>query len=203
LVIVGIGLLIFSFNLFYKDDAPKTIDDFHELNLEGKLKPEQGYIYGGYSFIHYDGMWYTKMISPLGSREYDITFRYGPKETENVSVSGSLNLTLFNSARTYYVTFNPLGENLQYTALAVGDFNQHMTNIFFKSPIPACDRNETKACAEISIINCTNTDELVLYVKRANETAVNVYNNCIVIEGRDFELVRAVDRILYYFYNIV
>jgi len=207
LVFIALGILIiivaiFSVRFFVKDRTPKTIDDLHKLNLEGKLGEEEGYVYSGYSFIKYDGMWHTKMMSPMRTTEYNIHFRYGPKEVTDIPLNGALNGTLFNNAKNYYVTFNPIGENLQYVALAVNDFNQQMINIFFKTPIPACDRNETNACASVPIINCSNTDNLVFYVKRADETTVTLDNNCIIIEGKDFELVRAVDKLLFAFYEI-
>lgn len=202
LAIIIIVAAIISIRFFVKDEPPKNIDDLHKLNLEGKLDEEQGYVYSGYSFVKYDDMWHTKMMSPMRSREYNIHFRYGPKEAKDVPTSGQLNLTLFNSAKDYYVTFNPIGEELQYVALVVNDFNQQMINIFFKTPIPACDRNETDACASVPIINCTNTDKLVFYVKTADETKVEVDNNCIIVQGKGFELVRAVDKLLYTLYDI-
>jgi hypothetical protein len=207
-IYIALGIIlvvaaIIGLKFIFKEEAPKTIDDLHKLNLEGKLPEDQGYIYSGYSFVKYDGMWHTQMMSPLGTREYNIFFRYGPKEAIHVPIYGQLNLTLFNDAKDYYVTFNPMDEGLQYVALAVNDFNQQMINIFFKIPIPACDRNETVACTTVPIINCTNTDKLVFYLKQADETAVNIYNNCIVVEGTDLELVRAVDKVLYTFYGIL
>ncbi|MBI4143589.1 hypothetical protein HY487_01750, partial [Candidatus Woesearchaeota archaeon] len=50
---------IFAFSIFYKQQ-PKTLEDLHVLNLQGKLKPEQGYVYkGAYSFVTLEGLWYT------------------------------------------------------------------------------------------------------------------------------------------------
>ena len=77
-----------------------------------------------------------------------------------------------------------------------------MINIYFKTPIPACDRNKTIACETVPIIDCDNTKELVLYVRYAPETKITLEDNCIIIEGQDLELVRAVDRLLYQFYEI-
>ncbi len=202
LAIILIILVIIGIRFFYKDTSPKTIDDLHQLNMKGKLAEDEGYIHSGYSFIKYYGLWHTKMMSPMRTREYNINFRYGPREVKDIPIYGGLNGTLFNKAKDYYVTFNPEGENLQYVALAVNDFNQHMINIFFKTPVPACDRNGSGACGTVPIINCSNTDDLVFYVKRANETSITMDLNCIIIEGTDFELVKAVDKLLYTFYKI-
>ncbi|MEK6869440.1 MAG: hypothetical protein AABX74_04375, partial [Nanoarchaeota archaeon] len=67
----------------------------------------------------------------------------------------------------------------------------------------ACDKNETNACANRPIITCDNTDKLVLYVKEANNSGVYFDDNCIVIEGNGFDLVKGVDRVLYDFYEII
>lgn len=208
LLITGAVLLILIFAAilgfrYLIKEKPQSIDELHALNFKGKLKPEQGYIYKGtYSFVKYDDLWYTQMKSPKGSRLYNVQFRFGPKDVESIDIAGSLDWQLFNNATEYYVTFNPTGNDFSSVALAVGDFNQQMTKIFFKSPIAACDRNETRACVGRPIINCNNADKITLYVKEENKTAVHYDNKCIVVEGRGFELVKSVDRVLYDFYGI-
>ena len=194
-----------TFGLRYLgQERPETIDEMHELNFEGKLKKDQGYLYDSvYSFVKFDGLWYAQLVSPQGTRLYNIQFRYGPREVENIKIEGTLNTEILNNATEYYVTFNPTGQNFSSIALAVGDFNTHMTNIFFKKPIAACDKNETLACANRPIITCDNTDKLVIYVKEANNSGVYFDDNCIVVEGNGFDLVKGVDRVLYDFYGII
>jgi len=189
---------------YIPQEIPETIDELHDFNLKGKLKDDQGYVYNDiYSFIKYDEFWYTQFLSPGGSRLYNVQFRYGPRDVDTINIEGSLNSELLNNATDYYVTFNPTGSNFSHVALAVADFNQHMTNIFFKQPIAACDKNETSACINIPVITCDNTDSLVLYVKEANNTRVYFDDNCIVVEGSGFDLVKGVDRVLFEFYDII
>ena len=208
-LIIGIGLIVLLFIVifgfrYFTQEQPETIEDLHELNLKGKLKPEQGYLYKDvYSFVKYDNLWYVQLMSPKGTRFYDIQFRYGPKEVEDIEIEGILDTELFNNASDYYVTFNPTGKDFSHVAVAVGDFNQHMVNIFFKNPIAACDKNETDACKDRPIITCDNTDKVVLYVKEANITRVYYDDNCIVVEGSGFDLVKGINRILYDFYEIM
>ena len=61
--IAAIALLfvaILAFSILNKQQ-PKTLEDLHVLNLQGKLKPEQGYVYkGAYS-------WFLRNIRPLDS----------------------------------------------------------------------------------------------------------------------------------------
>ena len=209
ILIIGAVILMLLFAVvfglrFFSQEQPETIDDLHALNLKGKLKPDQGYLYKRiYSFVKFEDLWYTQFKSPKGSRLYNVQFRYGPKEVEDVKIDGILDFSLFNNASDYYVTFDPTGKDFSHVALAVSDFNQNMINIFFKTPIPACDRNETFACRDRPIITCDNTDKVVLYVKEANESKVSFDSNCITVEGNGFDLVREIDRVLYVFYGIM
>lgn len=208
-LMIGAIIIVLLFGVvfglrYFTQEQPKTIGDLHELNLKGKLKDEQGYLYNDvYSFVKFDDLWYTQFKSPKGTRLYNIQFRYGPREVDDIDIKGSLNTELLNNASEYYVTFNPNGNDFSSVALAVGDFNAHMTKIFFKKPIAACDKNETFACKDRPIITCDNTNDLVLYVKEANNSRVYFDDNCIVVEGSGFDLVKSVDRILYDFYDII
>ena len=202
-LLVLLFVVVFGIRLFAQEQ-PKTIDELHQLNLKGKLNPDKGYLYKDvYSFVKFDDLWYTQFKSPKGSRLYNVQFRYGPKEIEDIKVRGALDFGLFNNATDYYVTFDPTGKDFSHVALAVSDFNQNMVNVFFKTPIPACDRNETFACKDRPIITCGSTDKVVLYVKEANESKVAFERNCIVVEGNGFDLVKEIDRVLYVFYDIM
>ena len=54
ILIILLFIIVFGLNYFTKEQ-PKTIDELHALNLKGKLKPEQGYLYNGvYSFVRFD-----------------------------------------------------------------------------------------------------------------------------------------------------
>ena len=185
-------------------EQPKTIEDLHLLNIQGKLKPEQGYLYkDAYSFVNVDGFWYTQLTSHTGKSLYNMNLRYSPRDLEDIHILGYMDTDLFNNATEYYVTFNPTGEDFSHVALAVADFNQHMVNVFGKKPIAACDKNETSACEDRPIITCQNTDKVVLYIKEANESLVKYDDNCIIVEGNGFDLVKGVDRVLYNFYDIM
>lgn len=208
-LIIGAIIIILLFGAvfglsYFRPERPETIDEMHELNYKGKLKKDEGYLYDGvYSFVKFDNLWYAQLVSPKGTRLYNIQFRYGPRDVEKIGIEGSLDTSLVNNATQYYVTFNPSGQNFSAVALAVGDFNTHMTNIFFKQPIAACDRNETMACTNRSIITCDNTEELVLYVKESDNSRVHFNDNCILVEGNGFDLVKGVDRALYELYGII
>ncbi len=203
-IIVLTLAVIISFN-FFKKETPRTIDELHSLNLNGKLKEEEGYLYDGYSFVFANGLWYTQyqVLTARGANLFNIPLHYSPKELEDIPTEGGLNATLFDSEEEIYVTFDPLGQNLNYVALAVGEFDQNIIKAFNKMPVAACDKNETKACETRPIITCNNTDKPVLYLQQEPEAKVIFEDNCMIVQGQGAEIVRAVDRLLLKLYGIM
>lgn len=201
--IILLFIAIVAFGILSKPQ-PKTLEELHVLNLQGKLKPQQGYVYKGvYSFVTFDNLWYTQLSSPKGTKIYSLALRYSPRELKDIVIEGALDADLFDNQSEYYVTFNPTGKDFSSVGLAVADFNTHMTKVFEKKPIAACDRNETEACKTRPIVTCNDADKLVLYIKESDKFRTYYNNNCIVVEGSDFDLVKGVDRILYNLYDIM
>lgn len=202
-VILVLLASIFSFSAIYKQQ-PKTLEDLHILNLKGKLKPEQGYVYKGvYSFVTLDNLWYTQITSPKGTKVYSLALRYSPNDLKDIVIEGQLDSALFNNQSEFFVTFNPTGKEFSFVGLAVADFNTHMSKVFEKKPVAACDRNETEPCISRPIITCEDKDKLVLYVRESGRFRAYYNGNCIVVEGNGLDLVKGVDRILYNLYNIM
>jgi hypothetical protein len=202
-IIVLLFVAVIAFGIFNKP-KPKTLEELHVLNLKGKLKPEQGYVYKGvYSFITSDNLWYTQLTSPKGTKLYSLALRYSPRDLKDIVIEGNLNGEFFNNKTEFYVTFNPTGKDFSSIGLAVADFNTHMSKVFEKKPIAACDRNETEPCKNRPIVTCEDKGKLVLYVKESEKFRTYYNNNCIVVEGNGFDLVKGVDRILYNLYNIM
>jgi len=207
IIIIAIIVLLFFSILAYSalnKPQPKTLEDLHLLNLKGKLKPEQGYVYKGvYSFVNFENAWFTQLKSPKGTKVYSLSMRYSPKDLKDILIEGILNAEFFNNQSEFFVTFNPIGKDFSYVSLAVADFNTHMSKVFEKKPIAACDRNETEVCKSRPIVNCEDKDKIVLYVKESNRFRTYYNNNCIVVEGNGLDLVKGVDRILYNLYGVM
>ncbi len=204
--IVIILILLASIFIYIRFNKPEplTLEDLHVLNLQGKLKPEQGYVYKGvYSFVTLDNVWYTQLQSPKGTKIYSLSLRYSPRELQDIVIEGNLDKEFFDNQTEFYVTFNPTGKEFSYVGLAVGDFDTHMLKVFEKTPIAACDRNETQPCKNRPIVTCEDKDKLILYIRESDKFRVYYNDNCIVVEGSGFDLVKGVDRILYNFYNIM
>lgn len=212
ILIIGIFIIILLFAVIFglryiNQEQPKTIDELHQLNLKGKLKDEQGYLYkDAYSFVKYDNVWYMQLMSQSGKTQYNFNFRYSPRELEYFEIKGWLDIEKFNNASQYYATFNPLGNELTHIRLASLDYAMMMINVFRKTPVSACDRNATNAtsaCLGIPIITCENTDDIVVYFKESDELSVEYRDNCIIISGSGLDLVKGVDRVLYNLYGIM
>ena len=203
-LVLLVGGVFFGIKNMNVNNRPLTIDELNELNFAGKLKPDQGYLYKGiYSFVFYDGLWYTQVGTRTGTTQFNVPLHYGPRDLEDINIEGVLNITLFNASDEVYMTFNPLDPNLQYIALSIGEFDQSLIRAFGKTPVAACVVNETLACSSRPIIDCDNTDKPVVLMKDDIETKVVLQNNCMVIQGRANEIVRATDRVLLALYNIM
>lgn len=210
IIIIVVLVLLFAAIFFISKltrEQPKTIEDLHLLNIQGKLKPEQGYLYkDAYSFIKFNDFWYWQLPSQSGKTEYNFNFRYSPRDLEHIKIRGNFNLKKFNNASQYYVTFNPSGNDFVHVQLARLDYDVQMVKVFQKIPVSACDRNATNittACDEVPIITCENTDDIVVYFNESDKLSVEYKDNCIIINGRGFDLVKGVDRILYNLYEIM
>ena len=188
---------------FIPRELPKTIEDLHLANLKEELDSDQGYTYNGYSFVFANGLWYTQVQNIAGTSLFNIPLHYSPKDLEDIPIEGEFNSTLFNSQRGIYITFDPLGQELQYVALAVSEFDQSIIKAFNKIPVAACDRNETKACSNRPIITCENTNMPVLYIQQEPETKVIFDDNCMIVQGIGPEAVRATNRLLFNLYGIM
>ena len=207
IAVVMVFAVIFGMRFVNQEELPETIDELHQLNLKGKLKPEQGYLYNGvHSFVKIDDVWYAQLMSPSGNTLYNFNFRYSPRELEDIKIKGNLDIGKFNDAKQYYVTFNPVGEEFVHIRLGRLDYDMMMVTVFQKTPISACDRNAsnaTTACLGVPIITCDNTDDLVVYYKESDELSVEYEDNCIIISGSGFDFIKGVDRVLYNLYKIM
>ena len=200
ILVLFIGVIAYA---IINKPQPKTVEELHVLNLKGKLKPEQGYIYKKvYSFVTLDNLWYTQLTSPKGTRLYNMAMRYSPQDVQGMQITGNLDDDFFNNQTIFYNTFDPTGNQLQYVSLAVADFSTHLTRVFDKMPMGACDRNIT-SCNERPIVTCDDKDKLVLYIKESEQPKISYDNNCIIVEGSKFDLVKGVDKVLYNLYGIM
>lgn len=196
LAVILIGVKVLS--------KPKvvSIEDLHEKNLEGKLDPEKGYVYNGFSFVYANGMWFTRVRKIEENMVYNIQLHFGPKQVQNVSVDGDI--MQFREFNGTYITFDPLGADLTHVALAGSELSITLSTYFNMRIVSACTKNETNVCNIKDIVTCENNDQNpIVYIEESQETKIIQENNCIRIQGNGFGLTRAVDRLLYNWIGIM
>ena len=157
------------------------------------------YEYNGFTFTKIEGLWHTEW--QRGNELYSVHLRYGPKESEEIPIIRLSNET-FKINKTVYLTFDP-GEELGYIALASTELSLNLFNTFGIKAIAACTKNETQPCYKRPIITCINTDEKVIYIRKADEPKIIVNNNCLIIQGDGEDIVRATDKVIWVWYGII
>jgi hypothetical protein len=177
-----------------------TIDEMHQANMDGKLDPAEGYIYNGYSFINFGGVWYSQVKK--NNTIYDVTFNFDPKNVENITVDGKLTSD-FVKNKHIYVTFDPEGHYLQYVGVANYGLSRSLAWAFSYNMTAACTKNITKACETAGVVTCDDVDKAVVYFKEAEETKVILGDNCVTVQGAGPEIVRAKDRLLLRWYGMM
>ncbi|MEM4254038.1 MAG: hypothetical protein QXR48_01485 [Candidatus Woesearchaeota archaeon] len=168
-------------------------------------KPDFTYNY--FEFKKIEGMWHTKW--QRDGQLFDVSLRYSPLEVERILVGGALNKTWLQ--QPYYLTFDPDSNSsnssnntdFKYLALAFSELGLNWARGMGNQVITACTKNLTGVCAGHPIVTCDDDDKAVFYVRIAEKPHVTLDGNCLIIEGRELELIKAVDRVLYHFYGIM
>ncbi|MBW2995817.1 hypothetical protein KY332_00795 [Candidatus Woesearchaeota archaeon] len=198
-LIVGAFALSFLARFFYSPSA-LTIDELHRRNLEGE-ESDVNYVYNGYSFIYFDNLWYTQ-VARDGDTILDIPLHFAPRELEDISIIGEINWQL--EEPEVYLTFDPDEKSYTYVTLSIAELSLNLAKGMEIKPIAACSKNLTSACENRPIVTCENKDKAVIYMKQGEgEGEVNLKENCVEIIGKDWELVKATDRFLLQWYNVM
>lgn len=200
-VIIGLFALFFFVRFVYNPEAKVlTIDDLHKKNLEGK-ESDLNYIYNGFSFVKMDNLWYTQVQAR--DSLIDIPLHFGPKELEEIPVTGKID-SFFNKQEEIYVTFDPNDTPLGYVALSSAELSLNMAKGINIMPVAACAKNETIACENRPIVDCSDEDKAVIFLKQTDSTgSVKLKGNCIELEGNKEELLKATDRLLFKWYEVM
>lgn len=201
-VLVGILILIVGGTKVYTHLTAAdvvNIDEQHQKNLQGELDKEEGYIYNGYSFVYADGLWWTE-LNKFGTL-LKVPLHFGPKELESVPIAGQLD-SAFNDKEEIFIAINPNVRDKYYT-LAISELSFNVVKGLDRTPVGSCTE-ENWACENRTIVSCNNTQgKAVIELSLHNETGIEFSGTCINVHGREYELVKAVDRLLYRWYGVM
>lgn len=171
-------------------------------------KPKvESYEYNGFEFTKIGDMWYTEVQNLRTNKVYRIELRYDPKNVDDVPVEGNPRkfvkaLDPFESKAAYF-TFNPLGENMTYVALVAADLSKNLKDVMDIQLLPACTINETEACSELPVVDCGIKDKMIILVNESEEAKIKMQDNCLILEGKEKELIRASNKLLLMLYGII
>lgn len=191
-------LLVIGFTLVRKAEVMK-VQDMAGHTVNGVV--DERYSHNGFNFVKIDDVWYTELINK--NRRITVPLHYGPREVADVPLTGDLD-DRFTRAKLVYIAFNPLDHNLSYMAVANGELGLSLARAMELRLKAACTQNETTACAKQPILSCdTDKERAIIELRQADNPSVQYKGNCILITGRDWDLVKAVDRLLLKWYQII
>ena len=155
--------------------------------------------YNYFEFEEIGGLWQTNI--QLKDQLYQATFRFNPEQVEDIYVEGNFSLV----KSPIYVTFDPDAdsEKFKYLALASSELSLNLIRGLNLTLEGACTKNVTDACIDRQIVTCADTDKSVIYLVSNPPTQITLQENCIVISGEGFDLLKSVDRLLFKWYNIM
>jgi len=158
-------------------------------------------VYNNFEFEKIDGMWYTQW--QLGEELFNVPLRYNPYEVEDVPIIGSLNSSF--KQPYVYLTFDPTVDEsaFKYLALGAAEFTLSFSKSFKTTIIAACTKNETDTCKDRPIVTCNDKDKAVVYLDPRGAPRILLSGNCINLQGAEWDMLKAVDRTLYHFYQIM
>jgi hypothetical protein len=186
--------------LYHPVKEVPTIDELHEANLKGKLKPEQGYIYNGYSFVNFSGVWYSRVQK--GNTTYEVSFNNDPRSVENIAVEGTLS-SRFLEGDTIYITFDPDVRGAKYVTVANAGLSISLIKGFGYRLIASCTDNQSMICQKNGVVRCGDEGKPVIYFKEDPVTKIILNESCITVQGEGPEMVKAKDRLLMDWYGMM
>lgn len=208
LIILGVlaGLFVLVFGGFtaysaWSGAAMVDIDQLHQQNLEEELGDDEGYVYNGYSFIKADGLWWTE-LNKFGTR-LKIPLHFAPREVEEIGITGTLDAA-FNQEENISIAIDPEVADKYYT-LALSELSFNLVKGMDRVPVGSCTK-ENWACENRTIISCEHNPwhKPVIELALSNETTIiELEGSCVKISGEGYDIVKAVDRLLYQWYGVM
>jgi hypothetical protein len=161
------------------------------------------YYYNNYKFVRYGNFWNLTLKN--GYFEEQWVLRYSPRELLDIPVIGNMS-DVFKSKDYVYITFNPFDEELSYVALAAGDLSIGLSRFLNKKPIAACTQQDDQGCLSVKIVNCSSEEykeEPIIFLNHKSPTMLIFEDNCVIVQGYGFELLRSVDLLMLKYYGVM
>ncbi len=155
--------------------------------------------YKGYAFDNHTTNWETT-VNLSDGHSVELIQRNPPWELEDIRIIGDP-FEFFHNISSSYVTFDPTEEvHTKYTTMAYAELLVLSAHYGFGLTGAYTKEHDDGSGAEV--ITCgSNTS--VIYLNQADSAPeVVVDHNCITITGKDDDLIRATNKLIYYIYGI-
>ncbi len=171
--------------------------------LSGYQGQEQGQeTYNDHIFTKTQEGWKTQVS--IENQAFIITTAYLPQELENISMQGTPLLDSFRF-KTLYIIANDASERQ-----AASSFYTNLNKIALRIQL-ACseEESETEFCLEneLPIKSCNDAtfETTIIEIKESEteEASITYKNNCIIIEGKGNELVKAAEKTIFVVFGII
>lgn len=158
--------------------------------------------YNGHKFVKKDGMWFTDVKQGKGT--VTLAFKLNPYEVEGVPVTGAFDAN-FLQEKTY-VTQNVGNQSTRYEVLGAIELITNIREGLGKTLVTGCASNDTfsyLACKKLPAVSCNTSKERVIFYRPYGSANITFHENCLIISGKDFEMQKAVDKLLYMWLDIM
>jgi hypothetical protein len=167
------------------------------ISLGGDDYDTSSYEYNSFFFTYKDGAWFSAVQT--GNTIYDIAYRYGPRDLEDVKVLGDIERVRY--AKYVYITLD-IEDGDKWTTFANAEVAINLAR-HFNNEIRAACTTDHPDCEGVPVKNCNNTDEPIIYYRVAPGPLIEEKDNCIIIQGEGEDIVKAADRFMYMMYGIM
>lgn len=167
--------------------------------LAPKQKSPEIFTYNHFTFTKSGGMWITEW--QRDNKLFSIPLRFHPGMVKNVSVSGSIP----SLPSKIIVSFDSEAGEQRFVALAAGELGFSVGQAL-NIPLEAACSSNVSGCESRRILSCDTPHEkssTLIFLKEEENTSITVKDNCVLVAGNNFELIKAVDRLLYYWYGMM
>ncbi len=199
--ILAIFLIFFGAGYLRTLMHGQTYSDYHPMF---KKLPDN-YTYHGLLFRKSGPLWKTDVRVKGRPEIFSFTFRYSPKEVEDIPADSGIKQYILGGKELYLTADSNIGSVPVIGMSNIGRLTGTRTGIF-NIPTHGALTTYDSRYNSTPVVTCNDaSDEIrVVWFKFGNQTRIINTGMCVIVEGKDgWELVRAADKISYIIMGIM
>jgi hypothetical protein len=204
-IVVIVVLFVASFITFKVMNKPQVIKTEAGILT---IYNDKYYKYNNFEFRYTDGLWATQLYNPSTRSMYNVPLHYGPKDLMDIQVNKQMirflgqmqNFRGPGNVSAVFVTYDP-EVNSSFLTLSYFELSQNLRDTMMIKTLPTLTR--AFPSVQNATIKTCDSNEPVIYLKYVNPAYIDYKGSCLIIQGQDYEMIKAVDRALLQFYNVM